>query len=311
MLASRAWIFSSRSANDCCSVITASSLAGDSSSPKIFNESTSTLGSIPASTMRRANALSIMSSCYRSPGDSRVTGVYCNKAGPRGAPRPGRSGCFHRLRTELSPYGPSEQFEQHDDAILVAELDQPADHVLQRPCSHPHEFTEPQRLAGIEPVEPTSLLTLPKRGHDLRRHGSRLVPGADKIGDPNCRQDRAPAHRRAINAREKIARKQRPQHCLVTARMTDPRAIARQICGIALPQEVFKRPCLVMRPCVDSVPAHQGAASSAGCMAFGEMRNRLGARTQPAGRPLSSVEDSRRSKLACGVRVSVPMSPSG
>ena len=60
-----------------------------------------------------------MSSCYRSPGDSRVTGVDCNKAGLAGLRGPGRSGCFHRLRAELSPHGPSEQFEQHDDAILV------------------------------------------------------------------------------------------------------------------------------------------------------------------------------------------------
>src|SRR6266536_1602169 len=41
-----------------------------------------------------------------------------------------------------------------------------------------------------------------------------------------------------------------------------------------------------------------------------EMRSRLGATTKPVERPLNSAADSRRSKLACGARVSVMMIPS-
>src|SRR6516164_9735790 len=74
----------------------------------------------------------------------RVTGVSPERTAAQPAPRSARgSRCFDRLREELSPHGTSEQFEQHDDAIAVAELDQHANHVLKGTRGHPHELTEP------------------------------------------------------------------------------------------------------------------------------------------------------------------------
>src|SRR5262249_13131136 len=149
-------------------------------------------------------------------------------------------------------------------------------------------------LARIDAVEAPRLFPFANRGDDFARHGSRLISGADDIDNADRRENRTPAHRGAIDAGEEIARKQRAQHRLMASRVTDARAIARQIGRITLPQEVLKRLGLVMRPRVDGVPAHHGVASSTGCRVLDEMRNRLGARTQPAGWPLSSVADNRR-----------------
>src|SRR5208282_385536 len=243
----------------------------------------------------------------------RVTGASPERTATgrcRDRPRPSQSSCFHRLRAELSPHRASEQFEQYYDSILVAKFDQLADDVLEGAGGHPHELTEPQRLLAIKPVEPSSLLPLPDRGDNFARHRGRLIPGADDVGDAKRRQDRAPAHRRAIDAGEEIPREERPQHYLPAPRVADPPAIARQIGAIALPQEVFERLRLAMRLRVDGVPADHGAASSTTRRETGEIRNRLGATTQPGRRPLSSAADSRLSKLACGARVSVTMIPS-
>src|SRR5271166_4254634 len=193
----------------------------------------------------------------------RVTGASPERTATgrcRDRPRPSQSSCFHRLRAELSPHRASEQFEQHYDSILVAKLDQLADHVLEGAGGHPHELTEPQRLLAIKPVEPSSLLPLPDRGDNFARHRGRLIPGADDVGDAKRRQDRAPAHRRAIDAGEEIPREERPQHYLPAPRVADPPAIARQIGAIALPQEMFERLRLAMRLRVDGVPADHAAA---------------------------------------------------
>ena len=128
---------------------------------------------------RRVNPLSVedqnvmcqlMSPRYRSPGDRLVIGADCNKAGAAVGPRLGGSNCFDCLRAELSPHAASEQFEQHDDAILIAKLDQPTYHVLEGACGHPHKLTEPQRVLRIAPVETSSLLPLPNRIHDFGGH---------------------------------------------------------------------------------------------------------------------------------------------
>ena len=78
--------------------------------------------------------------CYRSPGDK-----ACHRSGQqqnrRRGRRPGGSSCFDCLGSELSPHAASEQFEQHDDAILIAKLDQLTYHVLERACGHPYKLT--------------------------------------------------------------------------------------------------------------------------------------------------------------------------
>src|SRR6266849_7161665 len=86
---------------------------------------------------------------YRSPGDEGVTGAIATRPAPLAATR--GSSRFHHLRAKLGPHGASEQFEQHHDPVLVAQFDQPADHVFERACGHPHQLAEPQRTLWIDP----------------------------------------------------------------------------------------------------------------------------------------------------------------
>src|SRR6516165_6017188 len=70
---------------------------------------------------------------------------------------------------------------------------------------------------------------------------------------------------------------------------------------------MLERLWLTMRLREDGIPANHGVASSIARIGTGEIRNRLGATTQLAGRPYSSTADRRLSKFACGARVSVTM----
>jgi hypothetical protein len=88
--------------------------------------------------------------CYRSSGDWNATRAHCTTAlaatcSRRPAPHH-ESGGFHYLGTELRPHRAAEQLEQHDDPILIAQLDQSADHVLERARRHAHQLAERQQL---------------------------------------------------------------------------------------------------------------------------------------------------------------------
>src|SRR5271169_2920137 len=50
------------------------------------------------------------------------------------------SGGFHYLGAELRSHRAAEQLEKHDDPVLIAQLDQTADHVLERARRHTHQL---------------------------------------------------------------------------------------------------------------------------------------------------------------------------
>ena len=108
----------------------------------------------------------------------------CNKIGAAGVPRAGGSGCFYRLGAKLGADCASEPLEQHYNAILVTQLDQRADHILERARGHPHKITEPQRLLRIESVEVASRLPCSDRGDDFGRYSGWLITSADDVSDP-------------------------------------------------------------------------------------------------------------------------------
>ena len=165
----------------------------------------------------------------------------------REASRPGGSGGFYRLGAELSPDCASEPFEQHHNAILIPQLNQRADHVLKGARGHPYKLSRAQRMSRIEAVKVTGRLPLSERGDDTGRYGSRLVASANDVDDTKSGQDRAPTHRRAVDAGKKIAWEKRAQNRLAAPRMVDLRAIARQIGRIPLPQQMIERLSLTMR----------------------------------------------------------------
>src|SRR5947209_20592950 len=64
-----------------------------------------------------------------------------------------RSGGLDRLRLELGAHGAAQQIQQHDDAVLIAQLDEPPNHVLKGAGGDPHELAKPQRVTAPEAVE--------------------------------------------------------------------------------------------------------------------------------------------------------------
>src|SRR5438132_211371 len=109
------------------------------------------------------------------------------------------------------------------------------------------------------------------RTDGARLLNNQILPRYRSPGDPMspatyATQHDAPtsrARRGTVDAGEQIAREKRPQHGLAPPRVADLGTVARQIRGIALPQQVLQRLHLGLRLGVDGIPRHHRPASAA------------------------------------------------
>src|SRR5437016_10434298 len=153
--------------------------------------------------------------CYRNPGDPMSPGLYAaRRTGKRGSPGSSASKFLHQRRFELRAHRASQHLEQHHDAVLVAQFDQTADHVLEGAGADPHQLAEPQRAALGEAIEYPCVLLLAQRLDDMRGDGHRLAAAAHQIAYPDGRQNRPPAGDGAVDPGKQVARKKWPQHGL-------------------------------------------------------------------------------------------------
>ena len=105
-----------------------------------------------------------------------------------------RSGGFDRNRLDLGAHLAAQQIKEHDDAVLVAQLDEPPDHVFERAGADPHELAE-LRQPAPDPATPRrglfpAAMVLKKTGEQVDRQGQHH--GVEQEGQDAVRQHQAP-----------------------------------------------------------------------------------------------------------------------
>src|SRR6185437_13727421 len=193
---------------------------------------------------------------------------------------------------------------------MVGHAKQPTDEVGEGAFGEPHGIPGPETLYRRRQVERAVLLLAAQALDDLAADRYRLVAGGHQPDNPAGRADGPPGLSLAIDADEEIARKERPQHRRLATRMPDDPAVARQVCRVALTDEMLDRPRLAIGLRIGDVPGDHDAPPLPLRRGRAEMRSSSGASTRSAGRLRSAAAANISSKRACGALVSVTMSAS-
>src|SRR6185312_14151140 len=168
---------------------------------------------------------------------------------------------------------------------MVGHAKQPTDEVGEGAFGEPHGIPGPETLHRRRQVERAVLLLAAQALDDLAADRYRLVAGGHQPDNPAGRADGPPGLSLAIDADEEIARKERPQHRRLATRMPDDPAVARQVCRVALTDEMLDRPRLAIGLRIGDVPGDHDAPPLPLRRGRAEMRSSSGASSRSTGRP--------------------------